>query len=216
MRHSYSFFVLYFILVALGLSCSGTGKDKHDLNNSSELPDSLFIQELMNRQRIGIKLLSTSSDTLEAISDGELTWRPFMETISINSLQRINDNIFEVSRSSEANLFTKGQGFTLYLKYDKSFIKLKLAEADSSANLISAKIENDKIQLAYGIRIGMSKRDFFSKIFTDPPVELFSRINVFRNFDPPGEFIEQSFVFERDTLVRIIMQAPYPEYSTGF
>jgi hypothetical protein len=163
--------------------------------------DNAEIAELAKKQKIGIKLLELNSDTLVSISDGDLTWRPFGVDLRERDLQSAYGNIFDVR-----TLQVRSNDTIIIFTYDKSFIKIK---RNLKPRLLSARIANAEIEVIYDIKIGMKKKEFFSKIFDNPNHTFLGRIKVFQNFDPPGEVIDQTFIFTDSALTEIIFKNPY-------
>lgn len=148
-------------------------------------------------------------DTLEILSDGKLTWFPFIDTLSPKNIQTRYGGIFQLRSKSN----------TIRLTFGKSFIELekrkdvknieKLAEHHYSKipqyRIVNSRIINKEIILSDSIKVGMLKSSFFALFGYKGNVD---KIRVVQNFDPPGELVEQTFIFNKDTLVCIIMKIP--------
>jgi len=149
-------------------------------------------------------------DTLEIISDGQLTWNPFAITLAVDSLQKRYGNMFDIEKEGMTTRLQKGKSFIKVLKTESVENAEDLAEYHhtilSTYKLVDALILDDDIRLQHGIKVGMNKEDFFSLLGYQGDV---NDINIVRNFDPPGDFIEQTFVFREGKLSRIHMQFPY-------
>lgn len=193
--------IIYFFLCSSILICCLKKAKQFDDMGARQQSDSVYLEQLLQREKVGIKKLKIYSDTLQSVSIGTFIWRPLSITEDIDSLQLINKNIFNVIEKRE------NDKFYTYLLFDKSFIKLRQSKMDSNFEIDSAKIQNRQIKLTLGIHIGMKKKDFFSKLFNeDADNVFFSRINVFQNFDPLGETLGESFVFKGDSLSYVILK----------
>lgn len=149
-------------------------------------------------------------DTLEIVSDGELTWNPFVIGLAVDSLQSRYGNLFDLERKGNFARLKKGNTFIEVLKNSPLENAEDLAEHHHSTlpiyRLSKAEIFDDGIQLQHGITVGMNKNEFFRLLGYRGDI---NGINVVQNFDPPGDLIEQTFVFDKDKLLRISMRSPY-------
>lgn len=210
------------ISLAIILSCNSQINTTHDSEvgsvevchetNKIEF-DSIELCNENNSQKIKvINILKQiqKNDTLEILSDGKLTWRPFIIELTPSNLLLQYSQIFSVSKKD--NVFT--------LRNEDSFIEIlerepvanapNLAEYKystlSSFRLIYASIVDSNIVIQHGIMVNMNKKDFFNLIDYTGNI---NEINVVRNFDPSGDFIEQTYVFKDEKLTTIIMKSPY-------
>lgn len=149
-------------------------------------------------------------DTLMIVSDSKLIWRPFITDLNIDSLQLNNGNIFEIQKEKNIFILRTGDSYIKLLKNIKPEGNLEDIDEyyysiQSPFKLIEAEIF-DNIQLQYEISVGMSKSIFLSLLGLQ---DLKANINVIEIFDPPGDFIEQTYMFEDNKLYNIKMKSPY-------
>lgn len=149
-------------------------------------------------------------DTLMIVSDSKLIWRPFITDLNIDSLQLNNGNIFEIQKEKNIFILRTGDSYIKLLKNIKPEGNLEDIDEyyysiQSPFKLIEAEIF-DNIQLQYEISVGMSKSTFLSLLGLQ---DLKANINVIEIFDPPGDFIEQTYMFEDNKLYNIKMKSPY-------
>ena len=162
-------------------------------------------------QKLSILSSLQNGDTLEIVSDDDLIWQPFTVELSVEELQKFYGNIFQVEDQGKV-IKLQGKGNEIVLITNKSIENAeKLAEHHhskvSSYSLEKAKISTPSIVLQYGIRVGMSKEAFFEILNFSSDVE--NSVNVVQFFDPPGDMIEQSYVFKDGKLEVIEMKSPY-------
>jgi hypothetical protein len=200
--------LLHFMFLIIG--CNEQAEKMKDYT-ISENRDSIAnsnnktIEDNIINNKIGIIKLNVRNDTLEIISDQKLTWKPLGELL-VSKLQENNKNIFKVNESIEIAPIDNQKVKFYKLIYNNSFIKVQEEKGDNE--LVSARILDSEINLVYDIKIGMSKKEFLRKIFVDPDFESLKEINVIKNFDPPGDTIDETFIFKGDTLSEIILQVP--------
>lgn len=162
-------------------------------------------------QKINILSSSQIGDTLELVSDDSLVWKPFVVELSVEELQRRYGNVFKVDDQSNV-IELQGEEVKIILIKNISVENAeKLAEHHHTAvptcSIKEIEISNPLIELQYGIRVGMNKEDFFKMINFSPAVG--NSVNIVQIFDPPGEMIEQSYVFKDGKLEVIKMKSPY-------
>lgn len=149
-------------------------------------------------------------DTLEIVSDGELTWNPFVTGLAADSLQAHYGNVFDVDKEGISIKLKKGSSFIVIVKNESIENAEDYAEhhytTPPTYKLTESVIFDSDIQLQHGIKVGMSKKKFFRLLGYRGDI---NGINVVQNFDPPGDLIEQTFVFDKDKLLRISMRSPY-------
>lgn len=218
------FYLLIFILVFTNCkkhSSNSSYKNKIGKSLSSQWFNSQELENLAKCSNEGIDMMYIRNDTLEIISGYKLIYEPFLGKInSITSFKKRYGNIFSEIKKIEKD--TNGNEFEItLLKYKNSYIKLlknkfipsnaeELAEyhyeMPDSIVIYSAKIVDTEIVLTYDIKIGMSKKDFFKRIFENCDTKILQNINIVTNIDFRGEFLQETFIFNNDTLSTILME----------
>jgi hypothetical protein len=149
---------------------------------------------------------STHRHTMFVVTDGQMTDCPFQ----ISNIQQfrqkykyfIEDDI--IIRNDEMNLIDTVNKFI----YKDSFVKLYYNKEEQNFDIVSALIKDMEIRIIYDIHVGLSKDEFFEKIFHESSKYDFSDVNIFSNNDSRGE-VEQNFIFEDDKLKIIEMKSAY-------
>jgi len=166
------------------------------------------IQELADGSRIGPMTIYNTKDALEVTSEGELTNSLLGEDYSISGLQQhynqvFNDNRQEIKdeESGEIQIINK-------LFFKESFVKVYYNPIKKQDDIVSGKIVNKELFMVKNIQLGISKKDFFDKIFKDASTFDFSTIDIFRNSDLMGDIL-QEFIFKADTLNQVILTSNY-------
>jgi len=188
---------------------------EHSENGHAKQVD---LQQFAKDSEMKIDMMWNSGDTLDIASSGDLSYRPFGVLPFRDSLQLRFNGIFSVMETPY-----DGRGRMYQLSFQNSTIKI--IEVDSSviphnadklteyrhtkpplAVIHTADIKDNGIALIDEIEIGMSKEDFFYRVFRKRG--LFKDINTVINGDTPGELISQYFVFTNDTLTSIRFSRP--------
>lgn len=205
-----SLIVTLIITLLTCLGCRNQAPTKHENLEKIEKPfhqhDSTF------HQTINILSYSLHGDTLDIISDDNLVWRPFVIDLSVETLQQHYNNIFQVEKQNELVILREKENKIILYVNEPIAGSDTLADAeyhDSKIPQFSIKesiITSPSIALQYGIKIGMDKSTFFKMIKLPLNTE---DINVVQIFDPPGDFIEQSYIFKNKKLILIEMRSPY-------
>jgi hypothetical protein len=203
-------YIIQFHFLFLMISCNGQVNNTEDTtakikNENKKNDDDQKLKDLIKNNKIGIITLARNNDTLEIISDQKLTWKPLGE-LSVLNLQEANNNIFRVNENTEIDSTYNQKVKSYTLNYKNSFIRM--IRRDGNNELMSARIKDSEINLVYGIKVGISKQEFLKIIFVDPDFEVLKGINVIQNFDPPGETIDETFIFKENILSEIIMRIP--------
>lgn len=176
---------------------------KHDSNkNEYSLPEEEAVVHINQAFHHG--------KTLEILSDGKLTWTPFITESHPDSLQAFYEYAFNAEVKGRLTILRKSNNFIKLLKNDSIEGAENLAEYHHSQPppymLSSVSISDNDIQLQHGIKIGMSKVEFFNLLGYKESLSSFDTV---QNFDTPGELIEQTFIFNNRKLHQITMQLPY-------
>lgn len=210
--------LFYLVLVLLTISCNANdnknGKStstlEEDKNTNGEvrIATSDDLAFLKDNCIISCLQLTQKGDTLRVVSDGELTWRPFGASTTIENIQKYNNNIFDSTIFYVTNPNTQLKEKIIELRFKESYVKINFGSYEEP-HVISSRIVNKEIRLAHGIHIGMQRGNFFSTLFKDADDKLMNRFNVIENYDPPGEFIEQTFILNKGRLSEIIFTSPY-------
>ncbi|MDQ2771777.1 MAG: hypothetical protein M3Y54_14905 [Bacteroidota bacterium] len=182
-------------------------------------PCQLDFARLMAHRNSAVVSLDHQGDTLKLVWGGQLTWMPF----GANSLAALDSTTWR-SRPGSMLLYDKlmpvrfttcGPELELVTAAPNSLpfaISLNSRVLDSlPRTLLKARITSPKVQLSYGLRVGMSKQDFlaiFFKNLSSDDVSCLNDYHVFINQDPVGEYIIQTFTFAGDELKEIRMQLP--------
>lgn len=162
-------------------------------------------------QQINVLHSSIKGDTLELLSDDKLIWSPFnVDTISEKSLQCQYNNIFKIRKIKDNIIILCERNSLIEIQKNIPVPNAEhLSEYHhtrvSSYYLSKAYISTPLIKLQHDIKVGMKKSDFFKLI--NNFFCLKEKINVVRFFDPPGDFIEQSYFFDKEKLVLIKMNS---------
>jgi hypothetical protein len=225
--------VYLIVLVILGISCGGRnikkiGVSKNDtsLNNQikkdSEELDSLS-SLLINKNKVGVLKINFNQDTLSLVSDGDLTWNFFGVSATPKELKK-KYTIFSSERDTMFyNTITKKSNSGIILTSSSSYFffkKLDNQELNQQEDTeyqpamrrdiqLHYAILKDSITLAYGIKLGMSKKEFFNMIFGYYEIDLINRINVIMNSDPAGDELDVYFLFKKEILNEIIIKSVY-------
>jgi|SRR6218665_531150 len=199
---------LIFVNIILLLCCFGCNSRVGVKERSIEKEAGVHKINILSSSQI--RHIDELRDTLEIVSDDNLVWEPFGVEVTLEGLQKRYGNIF---RAEE-------QGGVVELYANRNKIVLKTNEPVENAELLTeyhhtkvppysikeVKISTPSIVLLYGIKVGMSKKAFFKMLNVSSDVE--NRVNVVRFFDPPGDMIEQSYVFKEGKLEIIEMKSP--------
>ncbi len=164
-------------------------------------------------QQINVLHSFICGDTLNIISDDKLIWNPYnVDNISVESLQDKYNNVFEVKNlnNSMINLIKNDNKITI--KKNEIIKEAKnLAEHHHSDipnySIIESTLRAPLIELQHGIKVGMSKTDFFKLIKKYSNLE--NKISEIILVDPLGEFIKQTYIFKSNRLILIQMNKPY-------
>lgn len=201
MRVLYSIFILL-IVYSYGCKNQINEKEIQQLKIRNEQLEATPVVNILHQVERG--------DTLEIVSDGELTWNPFVTCLAADSLQAHYGNVFDVDKEGISIKLKKGSSFIVIVKNESIENAEDYAEhhytTPPTYKLTEAVIFDSGIQLQHGIKVGMSKKKFFRLLGYRGDI---NGINVVQNFDPPGDLIEQTFVFDKDKLLRISMRSPY-------
>jgi len=227
--------LLLFVLSFVFFSCDSQNK-KNMANNvplesnqpyASQWFSSLDIEKLAKCSKEFIDIMYKKNDTLDIGSGGNLIYKPFgfeMDSLLISSIQIKHGNIFhetieriEIDETGEEKLRI------VLLEYKNSFVKCvlygdsffpsnakELAEyhyqEPEKVRIVFAKISDPDIMLIYDIKIGLSKSDFFKKIFADCSTSAIKDVNIIYNEDMLGDYLKQTFIFKNERLVNVIME----------
>ena len=143
----------------------------------------------------------------EIISNGDLTYFPFGENLSVINFQNRYNNIFTIEEEwIDSDLFSKKQ-LVYRANYNNSYVKLYDSK-EGVFQIVSGVLKDSTIVISHGIHIGISKNDFFRKILGNDEEYCFAKIDTVRNRDELGE-IEQCFVFTKDVLTKISFKSSY-------
>jgi len=174
-----------------------------EIKNMSQLSED-EIKELADGSRIGPMTIYNTKDTLEVISEGELTNSLLGDDISDSGIQECYNNIFKIEHQIvDHELLDKALQVSKFL-YKDSFIKVH--NDQNQCWIVSGRIINKEIFMARNIQLGIPKKDFFNKIFKNASAFDFNSIDTFRNSDFMGDIL-QEFIFKADTLNRVIISS---------
>jgi hypothetical protein len=193
------------------------------ISNNALLLD-LFVSQSIEKNNIGILMMKFERDTLEFLSDRKLTWTPF----GVNTIPRDIKNefnpVFKEIDTAVINKMTNEEVKGSMLKSSMSSLFFKrLSKKELEADVNDVEHQDDKpdstqlyfatirdtISLAYGLKVGMSKKDFFNVILNQYDSLLLNKINVVINSDPRGEEIDVYFIFKEGILKEIRMKSPF-------
>jgi hypothetical protein len=180
---------------------------KKEVKDFAEITES-ELQTLIGSSKIGRVLVFRRDSVLEISSDRTLTYALLGKNNSVKNLQEHFGNIFNVEHQEIVNEMFEELQKVSKLTYKESFVKTYINPEIGKNNIVSGKIENAEIILAEGIHVGISKDDFFGKLFKDASSYDFSIVDTFYNGDEAGE-IHQYFIFSADTLKQVILKSEY-------
>lgn len=199
------------IVLAIGICCCRNTCPKEEQYNTSDslknLSGRILIEDTEKCEPtinyassiLGVIKVFARKDTLDFISDKDLTWRPLSDKPLSNAIKLMQGDksidTFDIIGTPNTKKVT--------LKSTLSNMEFLLSEGKEKVNFII--VQDPEIIFTYGIRIGMTKKDFINLIDSNFHECLFE-YNVFKNFDPPGEYVEQSFLFKNDSLNKIFIK----------
>jgi len=146
--------------------------------------------------KINVLKSDINGDTLEIVTDDKIIWKPFATEISVNNLQNIHGHIYSIKENEFVTL-----------SYETSKIVLKKNQLQTNLKIVYVSIFSPEIKLQYGIRVGMSKVEFFELLNFSS--DIINKTSVVKFYDPPGDLIEQSFIFKNGFLHLIEMKSIY-------
>ena len=172
-----------------------------------ELTDKEF-KALIESSNIGFMEVF-QKNPLDVNTDGEFTYLLFGKVPnSVEGLQYRYNNIFKVEKQEIVIEEENSIEIVHKLIYKNSFLKVFFNSVKNTDDIVSGKIENKEIALALDIHVGMSKKDFFNKIFANGINVDFHALDTFQNMNFIGE-IKQKLVFKEDTLNKVILTSDY-------
>jgi hypothetical protein len=184
---------------------SGTILDKPKKVNALSINE---LQKLEQSSKIGRMIIFDNGKNLNFSSDGELSYAIFGRDNRPNTLQSRYNDLFKIDHVYiKTPVFTQDQLITR-LKFRNSFIKLYDNPEEKVTDIVSARIADKGIIVAFNIKIGMSLSDFFDHIFVDSKNYDFSSVDTVINGDELGE-IKQFFIFKRNKLKEILIKSDY-------
>jgi hypothetical protein len=166
------------------------------------------LHELEERSKIGRMIIFGAGETLSISSDGELTYAILGRGNRPNTLQSRYNDIFKIDRDYIKNSESMQDQLITRLNFRNSFIKLYDNPEKKVTDIVSARIEDKEIVVAYNIKIGMLRSDFFNHIFIDSENYDFSSVDTVSNGDESGDML-QFFIFKKNTLNEIIIKSDY-------
>jgi hypothetical protein len=210
----YKFLLLFY---CVSFSYFSFSNNSENINDVIELErDSLkeiveLSKEFSLYSKIGNLLIYEYNDAdtiFSVISGGNLSYFPFG---CFNTPEIIVHHLnldFTIKK-----IFVEEEGFSEIQTIDKltfkdSFIKIYNNSITESYDIMFSKIIDKEIMLLSDIHIGMSKKDFFNKIFFEDVPFDFEKIEMFVNSDEMGS-ITQNFIFKDNKLEQIIMDSDY-------
>jgi hypothetical protein len=169
------------------------------LNLSQAQLDKLGKESLIN-----VSLLKVYRSNISFASDGELTDNLLGSNLSKEGLTKR----FRLDFKEDTQYYELlGQKRMVYkYTYKSSFFKIYNYEEVGKNYLACGKIVDPEISVPYGIRIGMTKEDFFSKVFIYYNKFDFNGIDTVRNGDEEGG-MRQYFIFGQNRLVEILIES---------
>jgi hypothetical protein len=184
---------------------SGAISDKPKKVNALSINE---LQKLEQSSKIGRMIIFDNGENLSFSSDGELSYAIFGRGNRPKNLQSRYNDLFTIEQ-----VYIKKPEFTqdkliTQLKFKNSFIKLYDNPEEKVTDIVSARIADKGITVAYDIKIGMSRSDFFDHIFVDSKNYDFSSVDTVTNGNELGE-IQKFFVFKRNKLKEIIIKSDY-------
>jgi hypothetical protein len=156
---------------------------------------------------------SINSNHLYIITDEKLTYSLLGDGLSDEMVQYRYNNIFTIEHDTiiDAEWSDEPQVVSRFI-YNKSFFKVHNDKINKEFSLVSGIIADKEIFMLNEIdnmRIGMSKRQFFSMIFDYNASKYdFSMVDTLTNSDTMGDNM-QTFIFEKDTLKKVVLSSSY-------
>jgi hypothetical protein len=158
-------------------------------------------------QNLETQSIEVEGDTLKLISADFYFYYPFGEYDSIDSIQS------KYPRLKLQTVIDTSQGVSLDLykmTYNQNFAKFIKNSDTKKIEIVYAKVLDRNIVLLRGVRVGLRKDVFFSKLF-NKPVHL-NKINNVKIISAL-EGINHNYHFNRDTISSIGMDTDYLLYK---
>lgn len=164
------------------------------------------LDEFCAKSKIGPIEVFQTGDTLYISSEGTLTNYLLGGDYSTNGLKQFLKLDFNIEKQTvnDGDQDRIARKFT----YKRSFIKTVYNSHYEDYQIVSADIVDKDFILMDSIHIGMSKKDFFDKMFEKTIKYDFSKVKVLKNGDLNGD-ISQTYFFSNGLLRRIIIQSSY-------
>ncbi|HVW13637.1 MAG TPA: hypothetical protein VHB54_07450 [Mucilaginibacter sp.] len=153
----------------------------------------------------GILQVTIKDDTLNIVSDGKLSYQPFDLNTNPKLLEQKYRDVLRLDTNIVKIPALKGK--VDYALVGKSSFIYLVRDTDNDFAVLNAIIK-DAIPLAYNIKVGMSKKEFFDILFKQSRPELLKKIDVVINGDPPGEDLLTYFIFKNQILDKVVMRVP--------
>lgn len=154
----------------------------------------------------GIQIHEMTDDCILITSNGLLTYSLLANDPTLDKLQMVYENIFNVRKEETTRLGEIDYIYTL--TYKDSFVKIFLNRITGTNDIVSARILNSDIKMLNGLYVGMSKSSFFKEILGGYVDVKRCIADIFINSDEIGQ-IEQTFVFDNDVLKEVIIRSDY-------
>jgi hypothetical protein len=157
----------------------------------------------------GIPIFIFGVHTVYVLTDDILTYYLLGSFVSWNHFKNTHyyfEDNKQFVEDKEAGIQDTIHEFT----YKESFVKAFWHNNDNTLNIVSGQIINGEIKLVENIHVGMSKNNLLQKIFS-PDTMLkfdFERVDTLINSATTSD-IKQNYIFDNDTLKKIIIESDY-------
>jgi len=164
------------------------------------------INELENKSKIGSMIIYEIGRTMGIISDGELTNSLLGKDLSDIGIQNRFRHIFTIEHQEISNAsYPTPQKISKFV-FNQSFLKIYYDNEVGQYVIAPGRIKNEEIFMPFNICIGISRKNFFDRIFNDANQYEFSTVDTLSNGDEMGE-IHQDFIFKNDALKEVIIKS---------
>jgi len=161
------------------------------------------INELEKESKIGNMIIFKIGMTMSIASDGELTYYLLGYNLSDYSIQYRFKQIFSLNHQEiKDDDFSESKKISKFV-FNQSFLKIC-----NQTDIVSGRIKDKEVFMPLNIYIGISKKNFFEKIFNNSNQYDFSIVDTFSNGNEIGDII-QDFIFKNDTLKEVVIKSDY-------
>lgn len=193
------------------LSAKAIDSPRHNVaaspNRAAELADTISYSsdslQYLALDSFELVTYELATDTLKLVSTSNFLYYPFGSFSSVSALKKAGLK-FAFQQESDAS----DTSVQIYrATFANSFVKLFQDDEKKKLEIVSGRILNKEIKLINGIRIGTSKRSFFSSFFKKPStiektdhkvIELISGLDGIRHYYAFKNSVITSIKFDSD------------------